>query len=288
MLKRKIMKHVTTAAMPTANITINKSRIKLYNKKSDAPVYYLTKGQEFQIELFNPTTNTILAKISLNSQPISQGGLVLRPGERVFLERYLDVEKKFKFDTYTVNNTNEVKKAIEENGDFSVQFFNEYVEPTWQQYSTPHTFTYYNNNFENGLINIGTTCDTNIGGSSYTAPIGDITLTSCSMGETLDFLPTPTKSIPSAPKKAKRRSLAKKTKSIETGRVEMGAQSDQKLTYVNKTFDTFPFCTVEYKLLPVSQKVNTIGDITHKKYCGGCGTKQKSKDKFCRNCGNKQ
>ncbi len=97
---------------PTANLAINKSRLKVYGKKSEVPTYYLNKGQEFQIELFNPTTNNVLAKISLNGKPIAQGGLVLRPGERAFLDRYIDIARKFKFDTYEVADTNEVKQAI--------------------------------------------------------------------------------------------------------------------------------------------------------------------------------
>ena len=74
---------------PTANLAINKSRVKLYNKNEKVPTYYLQKGQEFQIELYNPTRDKILAKIHLNGKPIAQGGLVLRPGERVFLDAIL-------------------------------------------------------------------------------------------------------------------------------------------------------------------------------------------------------
>ena len=85
---------------PTATLAINKGRVKIYNNKSNIPTYYLQKGQEFQIELFNPTTDKVLAKIKLNNKLISQSGLVLRPGERVFLDRYFDIDKKFKFDTY--------------------------------------------------------------------------------------------------------------------------------------------------------------------------------------------
>ena len=51
--------------VPTANLTVNKSRIKLYDKQGEMPTYYLQSGQEFQIELFNPTTDVILAKIQL-------------------------------------------------------------------------------------------------------------------------------------------------------------------------------------------------------------------------------
>jgi hypothetical protein len=111
--------------MPTANLAVNKSRVKLYNKQGDLPTYYLQKGQEFQIELFNPTTDAILAKITLNGNVISQGGLVINPGQRIFLDRYLDVAKKFLFDTYEVANTQEVKEAIVNNGDFKVEFYRE-------------------------------------------------------------------------------------------------------------------------------------------------------------------
>src|ERR1039458_9402684 len=112
--------------LPTANLAIAKSRIRLHKTAGSLPTYYLENGTEFQLELFNPTSDTILAKIEMNGKSISQGGLVLKPGVRVFLDRYLDVAKKFKFDTYEVSNTSEVKKAIAENGDLKVQFFKEY------------------------------------------------------------------------------------------------------------------------------------------------------------------
>ena len=49
--------NATTYGVPTpqANICIGKSRIKRYNNVGDIPTYYLTKGSEFTIELFNPT-----------------------------------------------------------------------------------------------------------------------------------------------------------------------------------------------------------------------------------------
>ena len=77
------------------------------------------------------------------------------------------------------------------------------------------------------------------------------------------------------------------TKSIETGRVEAGSSSDQKFEYVNKSFDYYAFHTVECKLLPISQKINTAEDINVKRYCTNCGTKQKPEFKFCPSCGEK-
>jgi hypothetical protein len=110
---------------PTVNLAVRKSRLKLYDNKSEFPTYFLRKGQEFQIELFNPTKFVMLAKIKLNGNAISGGGLVLQPGQRIFLERFLEENKKFLFETYQVDNIAAVKKAIEENGDLSVDFYRE-------------------------------------------------------------------------------------------------------------------------------------------------------------------
>ena len=84
---------------PTANLAINKNRLKVYNQNSKQPTYYLKDGTEFQIELFNPKTEPILAKIEINGKLISQSGLILNPGQRVFLDRYIDIAKKFKFES---------------------------------------------------------------------------------------------------------------------------------------------------------------------------------------------
>jgi hypothetical protein len=55
----------------------------------------------------------------------------------------------------------------------------------------------------------------------------------------------------------------------------------------NKDFEWFAFHTIEAKLLPVSQKVNTAEDINVKRYCTNCGAKLAKGDKFCATCGTK-
>ena len=151
----------STPSVTTANIAVNKSRIKLYTKAGQMPTYYLQSGQEFQIELFNPTSDVILAKIHLNGKAISQTGLVLNPGQRVFLDRYLDVAKKFLFDTYEVSNTEEVKKAIEDNGDLKVEFYREskpyipYIPPVDNTYR-PHILWDYSSSGKLGSYQVGT------------------------------------------------------------------------------------------------------------------------------------
>lgn len=280
-------------SVPTANIAVNKSRLKVYKNTGDMPTYYLKKGQEFQIELFNPTTDVILAKIILNGNPISQGGLVLNPGQRVFLDRYLDVAKKFLFDTYEVSNTEEVKKAIEKNGDFKVEFYRERVPNYLNTLAI-------NSNTARGF---GGTLINNTGSGSYTTTnlvngsnstftntsghIGTTALYNASVSTpTLDFLDASlSMEVPSETKSLKR-SFAR-SKSIETGRVEKGSDSDQKVVTVDKTFDYFAFHTVEYKMLPVSQKINTVDDIQVKVYCTNCGAKLGKGHRFCGQCGTK-
>ena len=311
---------------PTAMLAINKSRMKIYGKSSEVPTYYLTKGQEFQIELFNPTKDTILAKISLNGKPIAQGGLVLKPAQRVFLDRYIDVARKFKFDTYEVANTSETKKAIEDNGDFNVEFYKEVTVvhtstflgggSTTSWYNYPHTLTntfggpnirentgtsrratnlsadvpvtntaYYNASVGNDVV--GTLGLTNVNTSDATRGFMDMDLSR----ETLNTPLREVKTKSSRDQKEngfdqrKRLKSKRSKKSIETGRVEMGSSSDQTLETVYMNWETFPFHTVKYKMLPLSQKVNTVDDVQVKRYCTNCGGKQKSNFKFCPSCG---
>ena len=297
--------------MPTANIAVNKSRVKLYKKEGDLPTYYLQKGQEFQIELFNPTTESVLAKITLNGNVISQGGLVLNPGQRVFLDRYLDVAKKFLFDTYEVANTQEVKEAIVNNGGFKVQFYREskprHRNPiitlgnlstsrsVWGGQNHDQGIIRYNSANTGGYVHNTTTNDINLPLSqsftttSLTANLSTNSFYSSSIGvhdgsATMDWMQTE-KSVETP--KDLTRSVAKKSKSIETGRVEQGSDSDQKFKTINKDFESFAFHTIEAKLLPVSQKVNTVEDINVKRYCTNCGAKLGKGHKFCASCGTK-
>ena len=316
------MKKENNQKQPIAHICINKSRVKIYDKETD-PKVYLSKQTEFQIELFNPTTESVLAKITLNGNVISQGGLVLNPGQRVFLDRYLDVAKKFLFDTYEVANTQEVKEAIINNGDFKVQFYREMksrprnsmlkIGSTRDVWAGPNydrgIIRYDSTNTGGYVYNTGTApntplCDTfttstnAVGGSYSTTGLltGDISNTistnayyngSVNISNVSGEITFDSFTIPEPIKNLTRSLKAKKSKSIETGRVEEGSYSDQKFTTVNKNFELFAFHTIEAKLLPVSQKINTAEDIKVKVYCTGCGAKLHKDHKFCGHCGTK-
>lgn len=109
---------------PTAKIAVKKNVVKVYETDKVNKVF-LKDGTEFEIELFNPTKDVVLCKFKLNGKFTNDGGLILNPGQRVFLERYLDESKKFVFETYTVDNTPEALQAIQDNGSIEVSFYKE-------------------------------------------------------------------------------------------------------------------------------------------------------------------
>ena len=251
---------------PMAYITVNKGRKKIKNG-----VVFMDNGTEFEIELHNPTQNTVLSKISVNNKLISYSGIVLRPGERVFLERYLDDPSKFKFETYKVSgNAEEIKKAIEKNGLIKVEFFNEDTTPQI-------TWTNGNNTLTIGDYLSDTYTYTNTTGSPY---IGDMTYTtSLSYGNINASL----NSVNNVPLKRKL-----STKSTETGRVEKGSQSNQNFQTVNKKFHNFITNVVEFHIKPTSQMHVDVKDINKMgRYCTKCGKKGKPADNFCAGCGNR-
>ena len=259
--------------MPSAYITVSKGRKKI---KQDKYVY-LNNGQEFEIELFNPTTDNLLVKIWINNKQMSSTGVVLRPGDRVFLERYIDIPKKFLFDTYEVNGGNaSVQKAIEKNGLIKVQFFKEdtHIESynpilvsggsdlTWNN-PTFHTYT--------SQIN-----DTNTLSYSDNTTFGvTSSINTTSVGSSRSIMP-----------EKKTKYLKKRSKKTETGRVEQGSHSEQTFTTVNKKFLSWPMRTIEYQIKPTSTQPQSIKQVLTK-YCTGCGKKSKPANKFCSNCGTK-
>jgi hypothetical protein len=264
----------TGLAVPQSFVTKGKQRLKQH-----VNAVYLNNGDEFEIELYNPKINKVLAKIELNGNFIGNG-IVLRPGERVFLERYLDVAKKFKFETYIVNGEDkQVKNAISNNGDVTVRFYDEYIQPL------TGGITWTNNTL---LYNSGTPPISNI--STYTTPnIGTYT-TSCNrfFSKTKDVVSNDVvsniDSHLSFTKSLKKQSV--KSKILETGRVEKGSNSNQSFDYDNTTFNLYISEVNIWKIKPQSTKPVVIEDLIT--YCSECGSKRKKDThKFCPNCGTK-
>jgi hypothetical protein len=288
------MTYITTntwgGKLPYANISTKKNRLKQYDGN-----VYLEDGQEFEIELFNPSKTQVLAVIKLNGQSISQSGIIVRPGERIWLERYLDKNNRFKFETYQVGTSKEAQEAIANNGSVEVEFFNERV---WS-YINPSTGSIYidqgaswRGGWSNGLFNIGNPFGVTTGGSlstygtttsnaNYTTTSGGSLNYSCADNSSDDF---------SADLCIVSEQFYKE-RLQETGRVAEGTKSDQEFVSVAASFDAYACAKTAIKILPLSQKKVYSQDIKKQAaiahYCTDCGTKFKATWKFCATCGKK-
>lgn len=265
------MNYTTAVSKPNAHITKKKSRLKVYN----GHVVFMEDNDNFEFEIHNPTQNTILCKIKLHGDYISQSGLVLRPGERVFLERFFDTNNKFQFSTYTVNNTSENQSAITLNGDIRIEFYNE----------KRNNHLTLNNNYRYGTTGLNQLNCTNnsifgtCGSSTLTNGISSTVFNTSSnvsgIINTAGITNTAFYNSPQTPI----------SKSIETGRVEKGSQTSQHFQNSNKEFEYNVSHQIVYKIQPLSTKNITTSDIRN--YCTECGVKTKSNFKFCPSCGNK-
>ena len=271
---------------PCAYITKDKQRVKQFGEN-----VYLKDGSEFEIELYNGSRKTVLSKIKINGEFINGGGIVLRPGERIFLERYLDVPNKFKFETYTVDNSNETKNAIANNGDVEVLFYEEEDIIIGRLNNNLNWNPTYVNTGGFGVANLTSTNNV-IGNNFWTSnvdytyrPDTDITFSNSSGKLSFSNNPRSNKYESKYDQKPRSRSFAKKSKSVETGRVEVGSSSDQTFKTVSKNFNSWTVSTSTWKILPESQKPFEKKDLVDR--CPKCSTKiKKSSWKFCPECGN--
>ncbi len=280
-MNRRISVNTTGLAVPQSFITKGKQRLKQH-----IDTVYLNNGDEFEIELFNPKSNKVLARIEMNGNSIGNG-IILRPGERVFLERYLDEAKKFLFETYVVNGNNEeVKQAIANNGDVVVKFFDEITTPSY--YSGSSTITVNNPNTlwttTTGTPYYGNTFTTTSTNTFYNASLTSGTF---STSNTLlkNNVSSKSNSFFNNPNSIKKE-LTSPTRHIETGRVEKGSNSDQSFTYDNSLFYSYPSSSDWWKIKPQSTKPLMKEDLVV--YCTECGSKRKKDNhKFCPHCGTK-
>ena len=266
----------------TVNVTQNRNRLKTYD---GGGTIYLKDGQNFEIELFNPLANRVLAKISINGKQISSSGIVLNPGQRIFLERFIDDDRKFLFETYEVENTKEVKEAIQKNGKLEISFYNEYVPlitNTWIYNGSPGSFLYSGS----GSITVPCTYG-NIGTTTANTNATTTTLglnSSYNLTNTSSFTGSLTSGTTSTTAANYSSHVSEPESNIETGRIEMGDKSSQDLSQTYGNFNLYSFQTSSIKILPLSVKPVEVKDL--RKYCPECGTRaKKSTWKFCPSCG---
>jgi hypothetical protein len=210
---------------------------------------FLNDGDEFEIELFNPLTVSVLADIKLNGQSISKTGLVVKPGQRVYLDCFIDDRKKFKFSTYEIENSGEALEATQNNGVLEVFFYKEDVITldNWQRkfdriivekyypynpypWYNPYP-VYYGNKDLTKFRSTGSLTTGNIVNDSI----------NCSYNSQVDL---PNLNVAG--------SLS--TNSIETGRVEKGKKSKQQFTEVDMEFEKHYIASTIIQILPESRK----------------------------------
>lgn len=269
------MNYTTQVGIPTAHITKKKSRLKIYNGHN----VFLNDGDNFEFELYNPKQKSVLVKIKLDGFYISQSGIVIKPGQRIFLERFLDTQNKFKFSVYQVANTAENKRAIDLNGDVRIEFYDEQT-PSFN----PIHLTNGNWNTGWSTINTGTPY---MGGNMFvTTSMGTSNTSTSFYSNTTPTGPNIRSKFDTSNTLLSRKPRNLKSKnSIDTGRVEKGEKSDQTFTNSYQNFEYYTANVVEYKILPISTKNTTVEEI--RQYCTECGVKVKKNYKFCPSCGNK-
>lgn len=305
-----------------AKIAINKSLLKEYKTNTDPRVVYMNNGDEFQIQLFNPEQETIGAEVSINGKVIP-GILVIRPGERIWLERYLTEQSKFKFTTYEVDDPDEdssVARAIANNGTIEIKFYREKQKRNWNDNITWTTrssdvitkLTDYSWDTENKITSKGLTGDNVLLNAQITASGAtesnannylSLDAKCCDTVANLSFadeVATNCATASSVLRSAPIKKLSSKTfdfensyksatsisNKIETGRIDKGSYSSQKLEHVDIEFEIWHFKREVIKILPTSRKPYTSSDI-QKIYCTNCGRKLNTKYKFCPYCGAK-
>lgn len=239
---------------------------------------FLNNNEEFEIELFNPLTVSVLADIKLNNQSISKTGLVLKPGQRVYLDCFIDDRKKFVFKTYEVEDTDEVSEAIKNNGLLEVFFYKEDVVTidNWRSKFNsiiieryyPYYYPYYPHPYQqiygtttgtltlNGLNS--TTTTNGVVGTSFTTNSNNYYSSSVDIQNLSNELSLGQKSM-------------NVSESIETGRVEKGSKSKQRFSEIDIKFESYYISSTIIQILPESRKPAEIKRVKKPKVKKGSG-----------------
>lgn len=246
---------------PQAWITVQKSRRKVYTDENNV---YLKSGENFEIEIFNPTKIEQLCKIKINGNYISDTGLIMNPGQRWFLDRYIDSPNKFNFQTYDVENSKESLDAIEDNGKVEIEFY-------------PQLKTSFNGSIGNLWV------DRPYIGTPWTV--------------TPEWTPNPiwystgdqpietVSSVLNSSYYSGQNNVSYSNTSIETGRIKEGEKSDQKFESSSGTFSFTAFKKIAYKLLPESRR-EFLKTSDLRSYCTSCGNRIRKKSwVYCPGCG---
>jgi hypothetical protein len=223
---------------------------------------YLNDKDEFEIELYNPMQDCVLADIKLNGKSISSSGLILKPGQRFYLDCFIDDRKKFIFNTYEVEDSDESLEAIQKNGLLEVFFYKESVVTLnnwksnfdriiverWYPYGyVGYPGIYYSTS---GLNSYSTSTGYNISSTNTGYNISG-TLTNCS-SNTVSLNNNLFSSNLNC----------KNINNVETGRIEKGSESSQKFVEVDMDFEKNYISSTILQILPESRKPIDTKDLS--------------------------
>jgi hypothetical protein len=230
---------------------------------------FLEDKEEFEIEIFNPLTVSVLADIKLNGQSISKTGLVVKPGQRVYLDCFIDDRKKFKFSTYEIENSEEALEATANNGVLEVFFYKEDVITldNWQRrfdriivekhypYNPYPWYNPYRVYYGTGSPIYGTT--TNL----TNCVIGTTTTSNAYYSDNINCSYTSDSNVSYGGTTVNN---LFSVNNIETGRVEKGEKSKQKFTEVDMEFEKHYIASTIIQILPESRKPAEVKTIKTK------------------------
>lgn len=247
---------------------------------SNERAVYMNNGDEFQIQLFNPEQVKVACEVFINGIKMSDRKIVLRPGERVWLDRHIDSPEKLKFETYEVSRGKEVRKAIEKNGVVEVKF---YKERDIEHVKLTTTYVYQPYTLDNGIRYGSSVCDANTV-LGMVADNADLACThqcdsAASVATAFSALTTGDCEI-----KASACADHQQSRHMETGRVEKGGHSNQEFNNVYDSFESWSFHNETVHILPMSEKPVHKSDL-QKRFCPYCGRKIKDNFIFCPHCG---
>ena len=242
---------------------------------------FLNDEDEFEIELFNPLTVSVLADIKLNGQSISKTGLVVKPGQRVYLDCFIDDKKKFVFSTYEIDGGLESLDATQNNGLLEVFFYKEdvitldnwqtkfgriivekyypYNPHPWYLHTTHNPYTIYS-----GTIGTGGYGTTNLTNGVNINPSIGTTTTNNAVYNSQSINSSYTTDLNVSYGGTTVNNLFS-VNNIETGRVEKGEKSKQKFTEVDMDFEKHYIASTIIQILPESRKPAEVKEVFNKK-----------------------
>lgn len=240
-----MLKKITATETPGAWVANSKDSGRKAIKNGST---YLKDNEEFKIELYNPLQRCVLAVIKLNGDNISKSGLVLNPGQRFYLDCFIEDNRKFIFKTYEVDNTNQSLNAIKNNGLLEVDFYEEKVIlQTYPYLRQNNNYPGWDNYYNHGDTNI--TCLSNASNYNMTSTTGEVT----------SYMNK--RSIASKRSKSVNEVQINDENKIETGRVTKGVVSDQKFDSIDMQFNHYKISSTIINLLPESRRPKEIKEI---------------------------